>query len=76
MLVGCVDDFCKEKGCLIYPTKMRVNSVENPSNLIKHQKLTTELYCREKYSYTNQDFLEWLPAKEPSYRARKLFRMI
>ena len=70
------EDFCREKNCIMYPTKVRVHSIENPSDWIKQQKLIAESYCARKCPYTNQDFLEWLKAKEPSYLAKKLFGMM
>ena len=71
-LVCFVDDFCKEKDCLIYPTKVKVNSLGNSPDLL-NRKLIVESYCVRKCLYTRQDFMEWLQAKDPSYLARKLF---
>jgi hypothetical protein len=72
---GMYDDFCKEKDCVMYFTKIRVNSVENPSDLLKHQKLIAESFCTRKCQYTREDFLEWMKTKEPSFLTRKLFGM-
>jgi hypothetical protein len=70
------DDFCKEKDCMMYQTKLRINSVESPSDLLKHQKLIAESFCMRKCQYTRENFLEWMETKEPSYLAKKLFGRI
>jgi len=67
-----VDDFCREKDCLIYPTKEKFNSLGNSPDLL-NRRLVVEFFCNRRCLYTRLEFLEWLKAKEPSYLAKKLF---
>jgi hypothetical protein len=73
---GISEDFCREKECIIQPTKVRIAFVENPSSLILKQRQIVESYCTRQCPYTRLDFLEWLKAKEPSYLAKKLFDIV
>jgi len=70
------EDFCKEKRCFLYSTRVRVNSVENPSDLIIKQRQIIEAQCRQKCPYTEQEFREWLETKQPFYSFKKLFNEI
>ncbi len=76
MNVAFYNDFCKEKDCFLYPTRIKVETAENPSSLILKQRQIVEAHCRQKCQYTRRDFLEWLKTKEPSYLAKKLFEVI
>jgi len=61
------EDFCEEKGCELYGTLTKLNSIEDPSILVRKQKEIIKERCKEKCQYTAYDFYQWLRAIEMDF---------
>jgi len=52
------EDFCEEKECKLYNDLIKLNSIEDPSILVKRQKEIIKKRCKGNCQYTAYDFYE------------------